>query len=141
MRLFIPKSLYTLSGMAAHFEAIDRWAFSSFYRVGNNKHVPDGNMIGRFRRLLDEHRLQERLFAQLVELLTEHGLTLKKGQAYTQPLSRHRHQRRFGRGNAIPRLIPRIRAALGTLATRSTLAWTGIRERIMWRRPPRTSTM
>jgi len=41
--------------------------------------VPDGDTIGRFRALLVEHGLQEKLFAQVVELLQAKGLILKKG--------------------------------------------------------------
>ena len=41
--------------------------------------VPNGDTVGRFRNILVKHDLQERLFAQVVVLLEEEGLLLKKG--------------------------------------------------------------
>ena len=45
----------------------------------SNNQVPDGDTIGRFRALLVEHGLQERLFVQVLELLQARGLIFKKG--------------------------------------------------------------
>ncbi len=42
--------------------------------------MPDGDTIGKFRKLLVENGVQEKLFAQVVSLLTECGLILKKGR-------------------------------------------------------------
>jgi IS5 family transposase len=47
--------------------------------VDSSNQVPDGDTIGRFRALLVEHNLQGKLFGQVVELLYERGLILKKG--------------------------------------------------------------
>ena len=44
-----------------------------------NIQVPDGDTLGRFRNILVRNGLQERLFAQVVELLQKKGLLLKKG--------------------------------------------------------------
>ena len=41
--------------------------------------MPDGDTLGRFRNLLIENGLQEKLFAQVVTLLEQRGLILKKG--------------------------------------------------------------
>ena len=45
----------------------------------SSNQVPDGDTIGRFRNILVKHGLQKKLFAQVVALLTERGLILKKG--------------------------------------------------------------
>ena len=41
--------------------------------------MPDGDTLGRFRNLLVKNGLQEKLFSQVVVLLMERGLILKKG--------------------------------------------------------------
>ena len=41
--------------------------------------MPDGDTIGRFRNILIKNGLQEKLFQQVIDLLTERGLILKKG--------------------------------------------------------------
>ena len=58
---------------------IDSRAFSEFCGVESSNQVPDGDTLGRFRNLLLRSGLQEKLFAQVVYLLQERGLLLKKG--------------------------------------------------------------
>ena len=76
--LHILQNLYDLSDEATADEVIDSRAFSEFCRVESSNQVPNGDTIGRFRNILVKHGLQEKLFAQLVALLTERGLILKK---------------------------------------------------------------
>ena len=73
------QNLYDLSNMGTKYEVIDSRAFSEFCGVDSSNQVPDGDTIGRFRALLVEHGLQERLFAQVLGLLQARGLILKKG--------------------------------------------------------------
>jgi IS5 family transposase len=73
------QELYDLADMAVMNEVIDSRAFSEFCGVDSSNQVPDGDIIGRFRALLVEHGLQKKLFAQVVKLLEEKGLILKKG--------------------------------------------------------------
>lgn len=79
LRIHLLQNLYDLADMAAMTEVIDSRAFSEFCGVESSNQVPDGDTIGRFRGLLVEHRLQEKLFAQVVALLQSRGLILKKG--------------------------------------------------------------
>lgn len=79
LRIHLLQNLYELSDMSAMGEVIDSRAFSDFCGVDSSNQVPDGDTIGRFRALLVEHGLQEKLFAQVVELLQAKGLILKKG--------------------------------------------------------------
>lgn len=79
LRIYLVQNLYNLSDMATMTEVIDSRAFSKFCGVDSSNQVPDGDTIGRFRALLAEHGLQEKLFAQVVGLLTQQGLILKKG--------------------------------------------------------------
>lgn len=79
LRIHLVQNLYNLSDMAAMMEIIDSRAFSEFCGVDSSNQVPDGDTIGRFRALLVKHGLQEKLFAQVVGLLSVQGLILKKG--------------------------------------------------------------
>jgi len=79
LRIYIIQNLYNLSDMATVAEVVDSRAFSDFCGVESSNQVPDGDTLGRFRNLLIENNLQQRLFAQVVALLTERNLILKKG--------------------------------------------------------------
>ncbi len=79
LRIYLVQNLYSLSDMSTMTEVIDSRAFSEFCGVDSSNQVPDGDTIGRFRTLLMEHDLQEKLFGQVVQLLSDKGLILKKG--------------------------------------------------------------
>lgn len=79
LRIHLLQNLYDLSDMGAMNEVIDSRAFSDFCGVESSNQVPDGDTIGRFRALLVQHGLQEKLFSQVVSLLEKRGLLLKKG--------------------------------------------------------------
>ena len=79
LRLFILQNLYDLSDEGTVAEVIDSRAFSEFCGVDSSNQVPDGDTLGRFRNLLMKHGLQQQLFAQVVGMLMERGLILKKG--------------------------------------------------------------
>lgn len=79
LRLYLLQNLYNLSDEGTVAEAIDSRASSEFCGVESSNQVPDGDTLGRFRNLLIQHGLQEKLFAQVVELLQQRGLLLKKG--------------------------------------------------------------
>ena len=81
LHLHILQNLYDLSDEVTAAEVIDSRAFSEFCGVESSNQVPDGDTIGRFRNILVNHGLQEKLFAQVVALLTERGLILKKGRS------------------------------------------------------------
>ena len=79
LRIYLVQNLYSLSDMATMTEVIDSRAFSTFCGVDSSNQIPDGDTIGRFRALLLAHDLQEKLFSQVVEMLSAQGLILKKG--------------------------------------------------------------
>jgi IS5 family transposase len=79
LRIYLVQNLYDLSDMASMTEVIDSRAFSEFCGVDSSNQVPDGDTIGKFRSLLAEHGLQEKLFGQVVQLLSKRCLILKKG--------------------------------------------------------------
>ena len=65
--------------MATVAEVIDSRAFSDFCGVESSNQMPDGDTLGRFRNILLKNGIQQELFAQVVELLTQRGLILKRG--------------------------------------------------------------
>ena len=79
LRLYLLQNLYDLSDEGTVAEAIDSRAFSDFCCVDSSNQVPDGDTLGRFRNILIQNGLQEKLFAQVVTALMERGLILKKG--------------------------------------------------------------
>ena len=79
LRIYLVQNLYNLSDMATVAEAIDSRAFSDFCGVESSNQVPDGDTLGRFRNILMRNGTQQELFAQVVELLMQRGLILKRG--------------------------------------------------------------
>lgn len=79
LRILILQNVYNLADMAVMNEVIDSRAFSDFCGVNSPDEVPNGDTIGRFRNILTENGLQEKIFARVVEILTERKLILKKG--------------------------------------------------------------
>ena len=65
--------------MATVAEVIDSRAFSDFCGVESSNQVPDGDTLGRFRNILMRNGIQQELFAQVVELLMQRDLILKRG--------------------------------------------------------------
>ena len=79
LRIHLIQNLYNLSDMSVMNEIIDSRAFSRFCGVDSSNQVPNGDTIGRFRALLEKNGLQKKLFEQVVTMLMERGLILKKG--------------------------------------------------------------
>ena len=79
LRIYVLQNLYDLSDMGTVAEVIDSRAFSEFCGVDSSNQVPDGDTLGRFRHILEENGIQQKLFAEVVQSLTEKGLILKKG--------------------------------------------------------------
>ena len=79
LRIYMLQNLYNLSDEGTVAEVIDSRAFSDFCGVDSSNQVPNGDTLGRFRNLLIQHGLQDQLFTQVVVMLMERGLILKKG--------------------------------------------------------------
>lgn len=79
LRIYLVQNLYNLSDMATVAEVIDSRALSDFCGVESSNQVPDGDTLGRFRNILMRNGIQQELFAQVVELLMQRGLILKRG--------------------------------------------------------------
>ena len=53
--------------------------FRNFCGVESINQVPDGDTLGHFRNILLRNGIQQELFTQVVELLMQRGLILKRG--------------------------------------------------------------
>jgi len=60
-------------------EAIDSRTFSEFCGIESSNQMPNGDTLGRFQNLSIDNGIQKKLFAQVIALLQERGLLLKKG--------------------------------------------------------------
>ena len=79
LRIFILQNLYNLSDEGTVAEVRDSYAFSEFCRVDFSNQVPNGDALGWFRNPLIQQGLQQQLFDQVVGMVMERGLILKKG--------------------------------------------------------------
>lgn len=79
LRIFIHQNLYDLADMKVMNEILDSRAFTAFCCINSPNEVPDGDTIDRFRNLLIENDLQQKIFDEVVKQVTERGLILKKG--------------------------------------------------------------
>ena len=79
LRIYVLQMVYNVADMAVAAEVIDSRAFSEFCGVTSSNQVPTGDTIGRFRNILIQNRLQEKLFADIVSRLKARGLMLMKG--------------------------------------------------------------
>lgn len=79
LRIYVLQMVYNVADMAVAAEVIDSRAFSEFCGVTSSNQVPNGDTIGRFRNILIQNHLQEKLFADVVSKLKAKGLMLMKG--------------------------------------------------------------
>ncbi len=74
LRIYVLQMVYNVADMAVASEVIDSRAFSEFCGVTSSNQVPNSDTIGRFRNILIQNRLQEKLFADIVSRLKARGL-------------------------------------------------------------------
>ncbi len=90
LRIFILQNVYDLADMAVMNEVIDSRAFSNFCGINSPDEVPNGDTIGRFRNILTRNGLQEKIFAEVVNILINKGLILKKGTIVNSTLKKEK---------------------------------------------------
>ena len=80
LKIYFLQQWYSLSDPAAEEGIYDRNSFQKFLEIDLLSHpVPDETTILNFRHLLEKHKLQERFFAVVNELLEQKGLLMKAG--------------------------------------------------------------
>jgi IS5 family transposase len=78
-KVLLLQSLYGLSDAETEEALIDRLSFRRFVGVALTDRVPDHSTICRFRNLLVEQGLLDKLFAELDRQLDKAGLILRRG--------------------------------------------------------------
>ena len=116
LRIYLVQNLYNLSDMAAVAEVIDSRAFSDFRGVESSNQVPDGDTLGRFRNILTRNGIQQELFAQVVELLMQRGLILKRGAIVDSTFSEAPSSTKNEKKERDPEAHSAKKAMYGTLA-------------------------
>ena len=80
LRAYLVQNFFSLSDEATEDAIYDSLATRKFVGIAaNESDIPDHSTICRFRNLLVEHGIQQKLFDKLVIMLVEKGLILKKG--------------------------------------------------------------
>ena len=80
LKIYFLQQWYSLSDPAAEEAIYDRNSFQKFLGIDLLAScVPDETTILNFRHLLEQHKLQERFFETVNEMLTEKGLLMKEG--------------------------------------------------------------
>lgn len=78
-KVLLLQSLYGLSDAETEEALVDRLSFRRFVGVALTERVPDHSTICRFRNLLVEQGLLDKLFAELDRQLDKAGLILRRG--------------------------------------------------------------
>ena len=80
LRIYFLQQWYNLSDPAAEEALYDSETMRRFVGIENGRDtIPDESTICLFRHLLEEHRLPDRIFAEVKALLTERGLMMSEG--------------------------------------------------------------
>ncbi len=142
LRIYLIQNLYDLADEATVAEVVDIRAFSDFCGVESSNQVPDGDTLGRFRNLLIKNGLQEKLFAQVVEMLNAKGLILKKGTIVDSTIisapssTKNKEKKRDPEAHSVKKGINGFSVIKHTSTSIKTAAWF-----ILSRLPERMYTM
>ena len=80
IRTYLVQNFFTLSDEGCEDAIYDSLSVRKFVGISTNeKDIPDKSTICRFRNLLTEHGIQEKLFNNVVSSLAAKGLIVKKG--------------------------------------------------------------
>lgn len=123
LRIYLVQNLYNLSDMATVAEVIDSRAFSDFCGVESINQVPDGDTLGHFRNILLRNGIQQELFTQVVELLMQRGLILKRGTIVDSTFIEAPSSTKNEKKSVTLRRIQQRRAIPGILATKPMSTW------------------
>ena len=80
LRTYLVQNFFSLSDEGCEDAVYDSLAVRKFVGISTNEaDIPDKSTICRFRNLLIEHNIQQKIFYRLVASLTDKGLIMKKG--------------------------------------------------------------
>ena len=80
LRMYFVQHWFNLADEACEEALLDSTAFRRFVGIDlGRERVPDGTTLLKFRRLLEQHKLGEQLFASVGQVLQAHGLKVGAG--------------------------------------------------------------
>jgi IS5 family transposase len=80
LRLYLLQCWYHLSDEGLEDAVYDSQALRQFSRINlANESVPDATTLLKFRHLLEQHKLTEKMFGQLQQTLSKQGVLMKEG--------------------------------------------------------------
>lgn len=80
LRMHLLQCWFNLSDEGVEDAVYDSWAMRSFMRIDfASEQVPDATTLLKFRHLLEEHGLQEEMFAELGRILEKSGVMMRGG--------------------------------------------------------------
>ena len=81
LRMLLLQTWFNLSDEGIEDAIYDSYAMKSFMRINfsQGEQVPDATTLCKFRKLLNEHDLQKKCFAQVQELLAQEGKQVRGG--------------------------------------------------------------
>ena len=117
LRIHCLQLWFDLSDPAVEEALYDSRAMRSFVGIDLGREpVPDETTVMRFRHLLEEHKLGERIFEEVGRVLLKRGLRLSKGTIVDATIIAAPSSTRTPRASAIRRCIKPRRATSGTSA-------------------------
>ncbi len=117
LRIHCLQLWFDLSDPALEEALYDARAMRSFVGLDLGREpVPNETTVMRFRHLLEDHQLGEKIFEEVGRVLLRRGLRLSKGTIVDAPSSRRRAPPRTPRVSATRRCTRPRRATSGTLA-------------------------
>jgi IS5 family transposase len=117
LRMYIAQQCFGLSDEGIEDAIYDSQAIRGFVGIDlSRESAPDATTLLKFRRLLEDNKLTERIFSAINTLLAVKGLILKEGTVVDATSSLHRPRPRTRVASVIRRCIRRRRATSGTSA-------------------------
>ena len=115
--MYIAQQCFGLSDQGIEDALYDSQSIRRFVGVDLGREgAPDATTLVKFRRLLEEHKLTERIFEAIKTHLADKGLSFGRVLSSTRPSSLHRPRPTTPRRSATPRCTRPRRAINGISA-------------------------
>ena len=117
LRMYFVQHWFNLADEACEEALLDSTALRRFVGIDLGcERVPDGTTLLKFRRLLEKHRLGEKLFATVGQTLQARGLEVGTGTIVDATIIAAPSSTKTPTRRATPRCTRRARASSGTSA-------------------------
>lgn len=115
LRIHFIQHWFNLADLACEEALYDSASLRRFVGIDlGSEPVPDATTMLKFRRLLNDHKLGEKLFATVGQVLRPVASSSRPAPSWTPPSSVHRVRPRTRKASATPRCTRPARASSGT---------------------------